>query len=145
MEFSDFIRDLNLVDLLLEGGLFTWSNTHTPPSMSVLDRSLISLGWEEDFPESVQRLLPRPVSDHFPVLLDSGGIKTGRAPFRFENMWLKKEDFKDKVKTWWEDYSFEGRPSFIIACKLTALKEDLRAWNRQEFGDVGIRKKKSHR
>jgi hypothetical protein len=42
--------------------------------------------WKEFFPETVQRFLPRPVSDHFPLLLDNGGIKRGRALFRFDNM-----------------------------------------------------------
>jgi hypothetical protein len=36
----------------------------------------------------------------------------------------------DRVKSWWEGYRFEGRTSFIITCKLKALKEDLKEWNK---------------
>ena len=40
-----------------------------------------------------------------------------------------------------ESYTFQGTPSFILAQKLQALKEDLKKWNREELGDVGHRKK----
>ena len=40
-------------------------------------------------------MIPRTVSDHFPILLDGTGMKRGPLPFRFENMWLKEEGFKD--------------------------------------------------
>ena len=42
-DFSEFISDHALIDFPLEGGSFTWSNNHTPPSMSRLDRFLVSL------------------------------------------------------------------------------------------------------
>ena len=56
-------------------------------------------------------------------------------------MWLKVEGFVDKVKQWWDGYSFAGSPSFILAQKLKALKADLKKWNREEFGDLAFRKK----
>ena len=34
-----------------------------------------------------------------------------------------------------------GSPSFILARKLKALKEDLKKWNKEEFGDLAFRKK----
>ena len=39
-----------------------------------------------------QKRLPRFCSDHFP-LLDSVNGPRGKRPFKFENMWLKKEGF----------------------------------------------------
>ena len=32
-------------------------------------------------------------------------------------------------------------PSFVLAQKLKALKEDLKKWNKEEFGDLAFRKK----
>ncbi|KAG6652145.1 hypothetical protein CIPAW_06G163400 [Carya illinoinensis] len=91
-EFSDCIFDLNMVDLPLMGGRFTWSNSQM---WSRLDRFLISPDWECHYPEVCQRRLPHLCSDHFPILLDGGGIHSGRSYFKFENMWLKSEGFVD--------------------------------------------------
>jgi hypothetical protein len=56
-------------------------------------------------------------------------------------MWLKSEGFLDQVKLWWQSYKFHGCPSYVLACKLKALKVDLRKWNEEVFGHVGQRKK----
>ena len=34
-----------------------------------------------------------------------------------------------------------GSPGFILAKKLRALKANLKKWNREEFGDLALRKK----
>ena len=56
-------------------------------------------------------------------------------------MWLKSDAFKDRVHSWWNRYSFLGTPSFVLAKKLKALKEDIIQWNRSEFGNVEHQKK----
>ena len=66
----------------------------------------------------------------------------GKSPFKFENMWLKTEGFVKKVQFWWNCYSFYGTPSFVLARKLKALKEDIHLWNLKEFGNVGVKKKR---
>ena len=76
-----------------------------------------------------------------PILLEAGGMERGKSPFKFENMWLRSEGFVDRVHTWWNQHSFVGTPSFVLAKKLKALKEDIVQWNRQEFGNVGRQKK----
>ena len=83
-----------------------------------------------------QRGLLRPISDHFPILVETGGILWGKSPFRFENMWLKSEGYKDRVHSWWNRYSFSGTPSFVLDKKLKALKEDIIQWNWSEFGNI---------
>ena len=53
---------------------------------------------------------------------------------------MKVEGFVDRFKQWWDGYSFVGPPSFILAQKLKDLKADLKKWNREEFGDLALRK-----
>ena len=55
-------------------------------------------------------------------------------------MWLKAEGFLEKVKSWWENYHFQGTPSFILAKKLNALKTDLKKWNETDFGNISVKK-----
>ena len=55
-------------------------------------------------------------------------------------MWLRVDNFVNKVKTWWASYLFQGTPSFILAKKLAALKLDLKKWNETEFGNVTYKK-----
>uniref|UniRef100_A0A2N9I908 Reverse transcriptase domain-containing protein n=1 Tax=Fagus sylvatica TaxID=28930 RepID=A0A2N9I908_FAGSY len=139
-DFSDFISDQGLLDLPLVGGRFTWSSNQENPAMSRLDRFLVSPDWDTQFSTAVQSLLPRTLSDHSPILLDCGPNPSGKSPFRFENMWLRSEGFVERVKHWWESYLFEGSPGHILSQKLKALKADLRQWNKDVFGDVGVRK-----
>ena len=42
----------------------------------------------------------------------------------------------NKVRSWWDSYDFHGSPSFVLTCKLKALKLDLKKWNKEEFGSV---------
>ena len=54
-------------------------------------------------------------------------------------MWLKDEGFLERVSSWWESYHFQGTPNFSLANKLKMLKLDLKRWNVEEFGNIGLR------
>ena len=60
--------------------------------------------------------------------------------FKFENIWLEEEGFKDKMKTWWESLNLTGTSNFILDAKLRALKDILKNWNREEFGLIETKK-----
>jgi hypothetical protein len=86
--------------------------------------------------------LPRLFSNHFPILLDCARSSARSRPFKFENMWLKVDGFVGMVKHWWDSFSFHGSPSFVLACKLKALKSNLKTWNVEAFGNVERNKRK---
>ena len=98
--FSEIVEDLELRDLPLQEGQFPWRGGLSNRLKSRIDRFLISNDWESHFPGVVQHVLARPVSDHFPILLKGEGVRRGPTPFRFENMWLKEEGFKDLLTLW---------------------------------------------
>uniref|UniRef100_A0A2N9IPZ1 Uncharacterized protein n=1 Tax=Fagus sylvatica TaxID=28930 RepID=A0A2N9IPZ1_FAGSY len=86
----------NLMDLPLNGGLYTWCSGSDQPSMSCIDRVLVSV-------DVSQKLLPKPLLDHSPLLVEASGMARGKSSFKFKNMWLKSEGF---VHT-----KFEQRPN----------------------------------
>ena len=77
---------------------------------------------------------------HSPILLDEGGLKREKTLFRFGNMQIKVDGFKELIKSRWMSYSFTGNNNFVLASKLKALKKDLKIWNRELFGCVANRK-----
>ena len=104
--FAEIVNELGLRDMPLEGGLFTWSGGRNGRSMSRLDRFLVSFDWESQFCNVAQRSLPRPISDHFPLMLDSDGVRSGPTPFLFELMWLKFRGLRELIKGWWQNLKF---------------------------------------
>ena len=89
----------------------------------------------------MQSMMPRPTPDHFSVLLEGGGLtESGPLPFRFENMWLKANGFKNLINEWWQRIEVRGSGSYVLTEKLKALKARLRQW-REVFGRVDARKK----
>ena len=109
--------------------------------MARLDRFLVTKAWEVLFGGARQSLLPKPTSDHHPILLEGGACPVrGPLPFRFKNMWLKEEGFKYPVNDWWCSYEIRGTGSYMLAEKLKGLKAQLKAWNKNSFGRVEVKK-----
>lgn len=51
-------------------------------------------------------------------------------------MWLKVEGFKDLLRSWWQVMSVSGRASYRLATKLKVIKQKLKVWNREVFGNL---------
>ena len=75
--FSDFIEANYLVDFPLEGASFTWFSDAMIDCMSRIDRTLASVDWVDHFGNVSQRVLPRVVSNHCPLLVVAGCVKKG--------------------------------------------------------------------
>ena len=138
--FAEIVDDLGLVDLPLQGGDFTWNGGLHNQTWARLDRFMASPSWMDQFSGINQCRLPRPVSDHFPIMLVGGGIRRGPTPFRFENMWLKAEGFKELVRNWWQGIDVRGNASYKLATKMKEIKQKLKVWNRKVFGKLECNK-----
>ena len=136
--FTEFTADQGHMNLPLSGRVSTWSNKL---SWFGLDRFLVYPEWELSYPSLVQKKLLHVCSNHTPILLAMGCMQYGKRSFKFENMWLKEEEFVENVRNWWGSFSFVGSPSFVLAKKLRALKGEITRWNFEVFGNVRARNK----
>ncbi|XP_070040904.1 uncharacterized protein [Nicotiana tomentosiformis] len=126
VEFSNCIEDMELIDLQLEGGAYTWFKGDNHITASRIDRFLILEEWDDSFRNIKKTIQQRLISDHTHVALRCGAWEQDKSYFRFENWWLNSE----------------GRPDYILACKLKALKGKLKEWSRSWKGNLGMQKSK---
>ncbi|XP_019242211.1 PREDICTED: uncharacterized protein LOC109222297 [Nicotiana attenuata] len=140
LDFSEFINDKGLADIHLMGGRFTWKKGVDHNIAARLDRFLVSEEWDEGFRNINQSILHRVTSDHSPLLLQSGNWEPVKSYFKFENWWLLTEGFNERIKVWWETFSCEGRPDYILALKLKALKGKLKEWSKLTQGNLNIQR-----
>ena len=142
--FSQVIEDLELKDLTLRGGTFTWRGGLGNQRMARLDRFLVLEDLDMFFGGVNQSILPNLTFDHFPILLYGGDRPSkGPMPFRLENMWLKEEGFHSLIADWWTSFDYQGSRSYVVMEKLKALKVKLKIWNKEIFSNVEERKKEA--
>jgi exonuclease III len=84
--FNVIIDGLNLKEIQLSGQKYTWVNNLANPTFEKLDRILITTKWEEKYPLTTVHALTREVSDHTPLLLNSGesSFMATQPMFKFE-------------------------------------------------------------
>ncbi len=85
LDFRGAISDIGLIDLPIRNKSFTWSNGRRYPTLKRLDRVFVSKSWSLFFPRSSLRALPRPRSDHTPLLLSASAFVPSSPLFRFES------------------------------------------------------------
>lgn len=86
LNFREVVHDLGLVDLPILNKSFTWTNGRGAPTLERLDRAFISSNWLLAFPRSTLRALPRPNSDHTPLVLSAYRYIPSRNLFKFESL-----------------------------------------------------------
>jgi hypothetical protein len=119
-----------LVEFKIANRLFTWSNNQYSPILATLDRFFASTDWAQKYPLTFVKALPRIVSDHTPLLLDTGE-KNPIPPrlFRFEKWWLKHEGFGDLVRKVWGSKCNCTSAIDIWQFKLRLLRKTVKGWD----------------
>ncbi|OAY84432.1 Transposon TX1 uncharacterized 149 kDa protein [Ananas comosus] len=135
--FSDLIANLAVIDLPISNQNFTWSNMQRAPTLAKLDRFLITTEWDQDFPHCTVSALPRITSDHTPLILNTGGTQsTRRRRFRFERVWLSREDFSTSVPIWWNEVTSERSAILTLSAKLRHCRTRMKEWCRTKFHSI---------
>ena len=70
--FNAVIDSFDLREIELTGRQFTWANSLTDPTYEKLDRVLMTTECKIKYPMVTVHALDRGVSDHTPLLLDTG-------------------------------------------------------------------------
>jgi hypothetical protein len=144
-DFFQWSDSNNYVHLPTRGMSYTWSNgrrgsNHTEKR---LDRSICSLDFIDTCSSISCSTLTKTRSDHFPLLLDFQSSNARHASsFRFMSMWLLHPTCKDEIINIWNT-SIAGCPMFVLCKKLKLLKDRLKVWNKETFGNVHDQLKKA--
>ncbi|RVX01714.1 Cytochrome c oxidase assembly protein COX11, mitochondrial [Vitis vinifera] len=77
------------------GGEFTWNGGLNNQAWARLDKFLVSPSWLDQFSGVTQSRLSRPISDHFPIVLEGGIEVKGSASYRLA---AKMKEIKKKLK-----------------------------------------------
>eukprot|EP00253_Pinus_taeda_P024539 PITA_24539 len=83
-------------------------------------------------------IIPQGGSDHWPILLHwSRPSNCSNRPFRFEAFWLLDTKFKEVVNQAWKSFiPPAGAKMYQFQQKLKHLKQTLKIWNRNHFGNI---------
>ncbi|XP_028100123.1 uncharacterized protein LOC114299551 [Camellia sinensis] len=134
-EFNEFIDKCEVSELPLLGRRFTWCNSFVEEKWSKIDRVLVDPKWLEVFKLKLWGL-PRLVSDHCPLLMMEDERDWGPKPFRVLNAWFLHKNHRRFWESKWEEATVVGWAGFILAQKLKFLKNGLKSWNVEVFGNV---------
>jgi hypothetical protein len=142
--FNSLIQFYELKEIVMCGGLYTWSNNQEHPTLVKLDRVLVSQDWEDLFPQVAVNRLPREVSDHNPLLITVN--KSNALPyiqFRFNLSWLKNPDFFKEVKRIWLKPCRARSALDKIQQKLKLFKQIFKGWGFNLQGELRKQRKKN--
>jgi endonuclease/exonuclease/phosphatase family metal-dependent hydrolase len=84
-EFNEWIHKHSLMEIKLVERCFTWSNNQENAIMTHIDRVFYDTDFDMKFPLSSAKALHRQLSDHTPIMWESGvGQKIDKPRFKFE-------------------------------------------------------------
>ncbi|XP_057432197.1 uncharacterized protein LOC130724947 [Lotus japonicus] len=138
--FKFFVDSLDLIDLNMENGTFTWNSSRSDGPRSKLDRWLLNDEAILRFDGASQSAEDWGISDHRAITLRLGSTDFGPKPFCFYNSWLMEEGFKEMVEEWWCSAVVEGWSGFVLMKKLKGLRDKIREWKKARgvWGSVKI-------
>jgi hypothetical protein len=139
-DFNTLIEELHLIDLDNNNGVHTWTNRRTCIHQITckLDRFLISESLMMEGIAMELDILNYSGSDHWPLQLRLDIPTTpGKKPFRFEKLWLDHPDFQENIQAWWRKATVpSGSKMYKFQQKLKNLKQTLKIWNQNTFGNI---------
>ncbi|KAF5191552.1 hypothetical protein FRX31_018863 [Thalictrum thalictroides] len=138
VEFSNWMDNCQLLEAPSSGLKYTWCNHQEGRRriFSRIDRAFYNSSWASLFSGWQVKVHSRLQSDHAPLIgLTQQIPRPTNSPFKFNKAWLLHENFWELVCHSWSQ-PVRGAPIFRVQQKLKRLKQDLKVWNKQVFGDI---------
>ncbi|XP_026384244.1 uncharacterized protein LOC113279794 [Papaver somniferum] len=138
LEFNSCVHNCELIQAPKTGLEYSWCNNRVRSKRIVcnLDRTFYNTKWLEKNPSWGYKVGVRGVSDHG-YLCGANAIipKPADIPFRALKVWIEHDGFFKLVEDNWK-LSIKGNPGFFFLSKLKRLKQIIKDWNWNVFGDV---------
>lgn len=137
-EFKAWSDSCFLTHIETKGAQFTWNNGRGSIHETDLrlDRSICNEDWIDFWDSFSCCTLTRSQSNHHPIMVIlNKGTTVVHSIFKFFKMWVQHPDCNRIVREVRKRH-IEGCPMFVLSMKLSALKEELKVWNRNIFGNV---------
>ena len=129
--FNLALDQISALEIPLLGRSFTWSNHQIVPVLARLDRAFVNVDHTLTFPNTSLASLPKPTSDHVPILLTMSSIIPISNIFRFENSWLHNPSFRPSVfPVWLQAPSCSDAAGKLAAC-LKVTRAAAKTWARR--------------
>ena len=129
--FNDAISNLGVMEILLLGRNFTWSNGQDPPILAKLDRALVNLAHTTTFPVTTLPPRAKPTSDHTPIFLSMSTTIPKSPLFRFENVWLLRQTFLPSILPAWAEARMCSDAAGQLAACLKSTRAVTKVWSRR--------------
>jgi len=137
-DFNNWSDSNHLIHIPTRGSYFTWANGRKGSNFTEkrLDRSICNNDWIDMCSSVSCTTLTKQKSNHYPILLEFHiqEIKFA-SQFKFMQMWSLHPDCSALISEVWNT-TVVGCPMYILNRKLKLLKEKLKEWNKNTFGNV---------
>jgi hypothetical protein len=136
--FRNFVEEHELKDLYLHGRRFTCSNERELPTMTRIDRALVSVDWDLMNAEAIMQVLSSSASDHAPLHISLNAAFRPKRRFRFEVFWTKLEGFEDAVREAWKCDEEIVDPFRRLDALFWNAAESLQSWGQRKASNIKL-------
>jgi len=127
--FNQTIQDIVVSEVDLSDRRFTWTNNQAFPILAKLDRVFTNAPLDLALPMANLSSLPRPTSDHTPLLLSLASDIPKPDSFRLDNFLLRNESFFASItQGWHQAASCTDAAGQLVAC-IKAARAATKVWN----------------
>jgi hypothetical protein len=137
--FRHFVQEHEIKDLYLHGRRFTWSNEREAPTLTRIDRALVSVDWDLMHPDAMLQALSSSVSDHAPIHLSLSAAFRPKRRFKFEAFWLNLEGFDEALREAWVCDPGIVDPFRRLDALFRNAAEYFQAWGERKVGNIKLK------